>query len=227
MEYKGLEYPILFYAGGGEGLSQENTRKTPEETGEVVQDSTQEEDVMKDDSFEEVVSIVNNAPMLTLDLNKTPEENGESDRAAAKRATHALTDLAKTVEEEILMHKMYDVMSAHGLTKKELEFIHKSSSTTQCLLNHSLPSHCHKLLPLPHSLHSYLRLKDKLEEFFNCQYELFVIHRSNQLEQRCKHWDVLMYTVDQRNIHSVDESSFLYSWPRLRKLSDLESLRSH
>ncbi|KAL4294454.1 hypothetical protein AHAS_Ahas18G0229700 [Arachis hypogaea] len=58
------------------GLSQENTRKTPEETGEVVQDSTQEEDVMKDDSFEEVVSIVNNAPMLTLDLNKTPEENG-------------------------------------------------------------------------------------------------------------------------------------------------------
>ncbi|KAL4356633.1 hypothetical protein AHAS_Ahas09G0106200 [Arachis hypogaea] len=51
------------------------SRETPGETGEVVQDSMQEEDVMKDDSSEEVVSTVNNAPILTLDLNKIPEEN--------------------------------------------------------------------------------------------------------------------------------------------------------
>ncbi|KAL4277055.1 uncharacterized protein DS421_20g702050 [Arachis hypogaea] len=59
-----------------ECLSQENVRETPEETGEVVQDSMQEDDVAKDDSSEEVVSTVNNAPKLTFDLNKTPAENG-------------------------------------------------------------------------------------------------------------------------------------------------------
>ncbi|RYQ83783.1 hypothetical protein Ahy_B10g102629 [Arachis hypogaea] len=57
-------------------LSRENVRETPEETGEVVQDSMQEEDDMNDNSSEEVVSTVKNAPMLTFDLNKTPAENG-------------------------------------------------------------------------------------------------------------------------------------------------------
>ncbi|KAL4344887.1 hypothetical protein AHAS_Ahas11G0223300 [Arachis hypogaea] len=60
----------------GGGLSQENAQETPEEIGEVVQDSMEEDDVVKGDSSEEVLSIVNNAPMLTFDLNKTPEENG-------------------------------------------------------------------------------------------------------------------------------------------------------
>ncbi|KAL4373054.1 hypothetical protein AHAS_Ahas05G0043400 [Arachis hypogaea] len=58
------------------GLSRENVRENPEETEEVVQDSMQEEDVMKDDNSKEVVSTVNNVPMLTIDLNKTPEESG-------------------------------------------------------------------------------------------------------------------------------------------------------
>ncbi|KAL4328629.1 hypothetical protein AHAS_Ahas13G0219200 [Arachis hypogaea] len=53
-----------------------NVRETPEESGEVVQDSMEEDDVVKDDSSEEVVSTVNNAPKLTFDLNKIPEENG-------------------------------------------------------------------------------------------------------------------------------------------------------
>ncbi|XP_057733174.1 uncharacterized protein LOC130948450 isoform X2 [Arachis stenosperma] len=61
--------------GRGEGLSRENVQETPEETGEVVQDSMEEEDVVKDDTFEEVVFTVNNVAMLTFDLNKTPEEN--------------------------------------------------------------------------------------------------------------------------------------------------------
>ncbi|KAL4371745.1 hypothetical protein AHAS_Ahas06G0196500 [Arachis hypogaea] len=50
--------------------------QTLEGIGEVVQDSMEEDDVVKDDSFEEVVSTVNNAPKITFDLNKTPEENG-------------------------------------------------------------------------------------------------------------------------------------------------------
>ncbi|KAL4306731.1 hypothetical protein AHAS_Ahas16G0207600 [Arachis hypogaea] len=57
-------------------LFQENVRETPEETGEIVQDSMEEDDVVKDDSSKEVVSTVNNAPKLTFDLNKIPEENG-------------------------------------------------------------------------------------------------------------------------------------------------------
>nr|XP_029150709.1 uncharacterized protein LOC112769601 [Arachis hypogaea] len=126
--------------------------------------------------------------------------------------------------------------------------------TTQYLLNHSLPSHCHQLLPLPHSLHSHPRLKDKLEEFFNCQYELFVEFTAlirwsrgasigwhsddNRPYLKQRHFavvcylnnygkdfngglfrfqdgqpmsimpmagDVLIYTADQHNIHSVDE----------------------
>ncbi|KAL4287775.1 hypothetical protein AHAS_Ahas19G0219900 [Arachis hypogaea] len=57
-------------------LSQENVRETPEETGEVVQDSMEEDDVVKDDSSEEVVSTINSAPKLTFDLNKIPKEKG-------------------------------------------------------------------------------------------------------------------------------------------------------
>ncbi|RYR03850.1 hypothetical protein Ahy_B06g083229 [Arachis hypogaea] len=64
------------HTGGDEGLFQENVRETPEETGEIVQDSMEEDDVVKDDSSKEVVSTVNNAPKLTFDLNKIPEENG-------------------------------------------------------------------------------------------------------------------------------------------------------
>ncbi|RYR38422.1 hypothetical protein Ahy_A09g043462 [Arachis hypogaea] len=59
----------------GRNLS-ENVQETPEETGEVVQDSMEEEDFVKDDTSEEIVFTVNNVAMLTFDLNKTPEENG-------------------------------------------------------------------------------------------------------------------------------------------------------
>ncbi|RYR09150.1 hypothetical protein Ahy_B05g077255 isoform B [Arachis hypogaea] len=56
-------------------LIQENVRETPEESGEVVQDSMEEDDVVNNDSSEEVVSTVNKAPKITFDLNKIPEEN--------------------------------------------------------------------------------------------------------------------------------------------------------
>ncbi|XLU27138.1 hypothetical protein S245_063204 [Arachis hypogaea] len=73
---------------------------------------------------------------------------------------------------------------------KELEFIHKSSSTIgyrpnvfSTTLSHLIATNTyHFLIPF---IHIREMLKDKLKEFFNCQYELFIIHRSNQ---RCKHW---------------------------------------
>ncbi|KAJ7942820.1 2-oxoglutarate (2OG) and Fe(II)-dependent oxygenase superfamily protein [Quillaja saponaria] len=142
---------------------------------------------------------------------------------------------------------------------KELEFIHKSSSTVgyrpnvfSTTISHLIATNSsHLIMPL---IPIRERLKDKLEEFFGCEYELFVEftgliswckgasigwHSDNNrpyLRQRdfaavcylnsCGrdfnggffHFqdgepttvmpmagDVLMYTADNRNIHSVDE----------------------
>ncbi|RYR15911.1 hypothetical protein Ahy_B04g072864 [Arachis hypogaea] len=57
-----------------ERLAREKIQETPEEIGEIVQDSMLKEDVVPDSS-DEVVSKGHNASMLTFDLNKTPEEN--------------------------------------------------------------------------------------------------------------------------------------------------------
>ncbi|KAL1366525.1 hypothetical protein AAHE18_03G366600 [Arachis hypogaea] len=142
---------------------------------------------------------------------------------------------------------------------KELEFIHKSSSTVgyrpnvfSTTLSHLVATNAsHFLIPF---IPIRERLKDKLEEFFNCQYELFVEFTAliswsrgasigwhsddNRPYLKQRHFavvcylnnygkdfngglfrfqdgqpmsimpmagDVLMYTADQRNIHSVDE----------------------
>ncbi|XP_015957912.1 uncharacterized protein LOC107482048 [Arachis duranensis] len=142
---------------------------------------------------------------------------------------------------------------------KELEFIHKSSSTVgyrpnvfSTTLSHLIATNSsHFLIPF---IPIRERLKDKLEEFFNCQYELFVEFTAliswsrgasigwhsddNRPYLKQRHFavvcylnnygkdfngglfrfqdgqpmsimpmagDVLMYTADQRNIHSVDE----------------------
>ncbi|KAK7399895.1 hypothetical protein VNO78_11090 [Psophocarpus tetragonolobus] len=142
---------------------------------------------------------------------------------------------------------------------RELEFVHKSSSTVgyranvfSTTLSHLIATNSsHLILPF---ISIRERLKEKLEEFFKCEYELFVEftaliswskgasigwHTDDNrpyLKQRhfsavCylnthskdfsggffhfqdgepnsivpKAGDALMYTADQRNIHSVDE----------------------
>ncbi|RYQ82662.1 hypothetical protein Ahy_B10g101236 [Arachis hypogaea] len=57
-----------------EHLAWEKTQEVPEETGEIVQDSLLEEDVVPDSS-DEVVSKGHQPSIITFDLNKTPEEN--------------------------------------------------------------------------------------------------------------------------------------------------------
>ncbi|RYR67333.1 hypothetical protein Ahy_A03g013658 [Arachis hypogaea] len=57
-----------------ERLARENTQEVPEETGEIVQDSILEEDVVPDSS-DEVVSKGQQPSVITFDLNKTPEKN--------------------------------------------------------------------------------------------------------------------------------------------------------
>ena len=56
------------------GLAWERTQEISEETGEIVQDSMLEEDVVPDSS-DEVVSKGHQPSIITFDLNKTPEEN--------------------------------------------------------------------------------------------------------------------------------------------------------
>ncbi|KAG8634808.1 hypothetical protein MANES_17G089020v8 [Manihot esculenta] len=48
---------------------------------------------------------------------------------------------------------------------KELEFIHKSSSTSQRLLHHSLSSHRYEL---SHFIIPFVPIREKVEEFFGC-----------------------------------------------------------
>nr|XP_025697838.1 uric acid degradation bifunctional protein TTL isoform X2 [Arachis hypogaea] len=57
-----------------ERLAREETQEVPEETGEIVQDSMLEEDVVPDSS-DEVVSKGHQPSITTFDLNKTPKEN--------------------------------------------------------------------------------------------------------------------------------------------------------
>ncbi|KAL4394858.1 hypothetical protein AHAS_Ahas02G0194000 [Arachis hypogaea] len=52
----------------------DNIQEETEETGEVVQDSLEEE-VVPGNSFDEVVSTGPKASMINYDFNKTPEEN--------------------------------------------------------------------------------------------------------------------------------------------------------
>ncbi|XP_020963779.1 uncharacterized protein LOC107613843 [Arachis ipaensis] len=142
---------------------------------------------------------------------------------------------------------------------QELEFIHKSSSIVgyrpnifSTTLSHLIATNSyHFLIPF---IPIRERLKDKLEEFFNCQYELFVEFTAlirwsrgasigwhsddNRPYLKQRHFavvcylnnygkdfngglfrfqdgqpmsimpmagDVLIYTADQHNIHSVDE----------------------
>ncbi|KAF9625328.1 hypothetical protein IFM89_021698 [Coptis chinensis] len=142
---------------------------------------------------------------------------------------------------------------------KELEFIHKSCSTIgyrpnvfSTTLSHLIATNCgHLVLPFV-SIRE--RLKDKMEEFFGCEFELFVEFTGliswtkgssigwhsddNRSYLKQRHFaavcylnshakdfegglfhfqdgepetivpmigDVLMYTADSRNIHSVDE----------------------
>ncbi|KAF1888048.1 hypothetical protein Lal_00024060 [Lupinus albus] len=118
-----------------------------------------------------------------------------------------------------------DFLSFHEC--KELEFIHKSSSTVgyrpnvfSTTLSHLIATNSsHFIIPF---IPIRDRLKDKVEEFFKCEFELFIEftgliswsrgasigwHSDDNrpyLEQR--HFaDVVMYTSDNRNIHSVDE----------------------
>ncbi|KAJ8760435.1 hypothetical protein K2173_015102 [Erythroxylum novogranatense] len=142
---------------------------------------------------------------------------------------------------------------------EELEFIHKSCGTVgyrenvfSTTLSHLIATNCHHLVVPFVSIRE--RLKDKVEEFFGCEYELFVEftgliswargssigwHSDDNrpyLKQReftavcylntygkdfkggLLHFqngepttvipmagDVIMYTADSRNIHSVDE----------------------
>ncbi|XP_021641298.2 uncharacterized protein LOC110636073 isoform X3 [Hevea brasiliensis] len=110
---------------------------------------------------------------------------------------------------------------------KELEFIHKSSSTVgyrpnvfSTTLSHLIATNC------PHFIIPFVpireRLKEKVEEFFGCEYELFVEftgliswskgasigwHSDDNrpyLKQR-DFTDVAIYTADSSNVHSVDE----------------------
>ncbi|RYQ89253.1 hypothetical protein Ahy_B09g095995 isoform B [Arachis hypogaea] len=57
-----------------EYLAPEKTQEVPEETGEIVQHSMLEEDIVLDSS-DEVVSKRHQPSIITFDLNKTPEEN--------------------------------------------------------------------------------------------------------------------------------------------------------
>ncbi|MED6111444.1 hypothetical protein PIB30_052346 [Stylosanthes scabra] len=142
---------------------------------------------------------------------------------------------------------------------EELQFIHKSSSTVgyrpnvfSTTLSHLIATNsCHFLIPF---IPIRERLKDKVEEFFSCEYELFIEFTAliswsrgssigwhtddNRPYLKQRHFaavcylnnyakdfngglfrfqdgdpvsimpragDVVMYTADQRNIHSVDE----------------------
>ncbi|KAL9311045.1 unnamed protein product [Arabidopsis thaliana] len=122
---------------------------------------------------------------------------------------------------------------------KELEFIHKSSSTIgyrpnvfSTTLSHLIATNSpHLIIPFV-SIRE--RLKEKIEETFGCEYELFIEFTGliswckgasigwhsddnrSYLKQRDfasgepvtvapSAGDVIMYTADDRNIHSVDE----------------------
>ncbi|XP_056165854.1 uncharacterized protein LOC115670823 isoform X3 [Syzygium oleosum] len=110
---------------------------------------------------------------------------------------------------------------------KELEFIHKSCSTVgyrPCVfsttLSHLIATNsAHLIMPL---VLIREKLKEKVEEFFACEYELCIEftglvswtkgasigwHSDDNrpyLKQR-DFADVLIYTADNRNVHSVDE----------------------
>ncbi|XP_028073902.1 uncharacterized protein LOC114276316 isoform X7 [Camellia sinensis] len=107
---------------------------------------------------------------------------------------------------------------------KELGFIHKSCGTVgyrpnvfSTTLSHLIATNCaHLIMPF---VPIRERLKEKVEEFFGCEFELFVEftglirgasigwHSDDNrpyLKQR-DFADVVMYTADSRNIHSVDE----------------------
>ncbi|XP_058182756.1 uncharacterized protein LOC131300789 isoform X4 [Rhododendron vialii] len=111
---------------------------------------------------------------------------------------------------------------------KELEFIHKSCGTVgyrpnvfSTTLSHLIATNCgHLIMPF---VPIRERLKEKAEEFFGCEFELFVeftglISHGEDFEGGLFHFqdwqpttivpmagDVVMYTADSRNIHSVDE----------------------
>ncbi|KAL4357226.1 hypothetical protein AHAS_Ahas09G0165500 [Arachis hypogaea] len=68
---KGLE---LQYAYQRRGLSQKKIQKETEDIREVVQDSMEEE-VVPNNSSDEIVSTGPKACMINYDINKTPEEN--------------------------------------------------------------------------------------------------------------------------------------------------------
>ncbi|XLS75413.1 hypothetical protein HN51_032278 [Arachis hypogaea] len=219
----------------------------------------------------------------------------ESDRAAAKRATHALADLAKNgkssiplplganpsvvvhmdkkneilmkayrsmlhesqklqVEEEMLMHKLYDVMSAHGLTKKVLfsdSLVHffpslpliysivkswnsytrvaallvidpmssqplSPISLPPTLTTSSFPSFPSKSRGASIGWHSddnrpYLKQRHFAVVCYLNNYGkdfnggLFPFQDGQPMSIMPMAGDVLMYTADQRNIHSVGE----------------------
>ncbi|KAF8040105.1 hypothetical protein BT93_B2355 [Corymbia citriodora subsp. variegata] len=110
---------------------------------------------------------------------------------------------------------------------KELEFIHKSCSTVgyrpsvfSTTLSHLIATNsAHLIIPL---VLIREKLKEKVEEFFACEYELCIEftglvswtkgssigwHSDDNrpyLKQR-DFSDVLIYTADNRNVHSVDE----------------------
>ncbi|XP_058182759.1 uncharacterized protein LOC131300789 isoform X7 [Rhododendron vialii] len=134
---------------------------------------------------------------------------------------------------------------------KELEFIHKSCGTVgyrpnvfSTTLSHLIATNCgHLIMPF---VPIRERLKEKAEEFFGCEFELFVEftgliracgafgvknswstgasigwHSDDNrpyLKQR-DFADVVMYTADSRNIHSVDEAVQFYCW----KASELQT----
>ncbi|XP_061373840.1 uncharacterized protein LOC133316142 isoform X2 [Gastrolobium bilobum] len=162
--------------------------------------------------------------------------------------------------EAQLQHPRFIIPNLLSLDEcKELEFIHKSSSTVgyrpnvfSTTLSHLIATNSsHFILPF---VPIRERLKDKLEEFFKCEYELFIEFTGliswsrgasigwhsddNRPYLKQRHFsavcylnsygkdfngglfhfqdgepasimpmagDVVMYTADQRNIHSVDE----------------------
>uniref|UniRef100_A0A7N0TG64 Prolyl 4-hydroxylase alpha subunit Fe(2+) 2OG dioxygenase domain-containing protein n=1 Tax=Kalanchoe fedtschenkoi TaxID=63787 RepID=A0A7N0TG64_KALFE len=101
---------------------------------------------------------------------------------------------------------------------KELEFIHKSCCTIgyrpgvlSTTLSHLIATNCsHLILPF---VRIRERLKDKVEDFFGCEFELFVEFTGGLFHFQSGEpktvvpttGEVVIYTADSRNIHSVDE----------------------
>ncbi|XP_062113238.1 uncharacterized protein LOC133824372 [Humulus lupulus] len=98
----------------------------------------------------------------------------EGDEAEAEAASAAQQSRADTQQSRLILHNF---LSLHQCN--ELEFIHKSCSTVGYRPNVFSTTLSHLIATnSPHFLRPFIsireRLKEKVEEFFGCEYELFV-----------------------------------------------------